>query len=253
MSEIFSVQLTAAATLALAVFAFLTAWLAFLAWRKQSREVSDQAAMLELQRQQLEAQREDSARQAGVLELQTADLRESLGEREREAEDRRRNQAMGVTAWLEQFEGTEFGDLWGTVVSNQSGQPIYDVHAYLYYMEEHRLGAEWAPTTGGASQVIKVVMPHVDLSVILPREASPYPEEDSGRAYRPGLMFTDAYGNRWERDPRGVLSPVPSDAAYARNPSEAGKLPAPAAGQVLGPQDLPHDSPDAAREPPAAD
>ncbi len=47
MSEILSVQLTAAATLALAVLAFLTAALAYLAWRKQSREVSDQAEMLD--------------------------------------------------------------------------------------------------------------------------------------------------------------------------------------------------------------
>jgi hypothetical protein len=207
MSEIFSVQLTAAATLALALLAFLTAWLAFLAWRKQSKEVSDQAAMLKLQR-------EDSAMQARVLKLQAADLCESFKERKREAEDRRRNQAMAVTAWLKRFEDIEFGNLLGAVVSNQSGQPIYDVHAYLYYMEEHTLGAEWAPSTGGASRVIKVVMPHVDWPVILPREASPYPEEDSGRVYRPSVMFTDAYGNRWERNPRGVLSPVLPDAAY---------------------------------------
>jgi hypothetical protein len=211
MSEIFSVQLTAAASLALAVFAFLTAWLAFLAWSKQSKEVSDQAAMLELQRQQLETQQEESAKQARVLELQAADLRESL-------ENRRRKQAMAVTAWLELLENTEFGNLLGAVVSNQSGQPIYDVHAYLYYMEERMLGAEWAPATGGASQVIKVVMPHVDLPVILPWEASPYPEEDSGMVYRPSVMFTDAYGNRWERNPRGVLNPVPPDAAYSHNP-----------------------------------
>lgn len=117
-------QLTSAATLALAVLAFLTARLAFLAWRKQSKEVSDQATMLELQRQQLEAQREDSANQAGVLELQAADLRKSFEKRKREAEDRRRNQATAVTAWLKRFEDTEFGNLLGAVVSNPSGQPM---------------------------------------------------------------------------------------------------------------------------------
>jgi hypothetical protein len=103
------------------------------------------------------------------------------------------------------------------VVSNQSGQPVYDVQAYLYYMEQYRLGSEWVPTAGGASQVIKIVMPRVDLPVFLPREASPYPEEDDGRLYRPSVMFTDAFGNRWERNSRGVLNPVSPDAAYPPN------------------------------------
>lgn len=214
VSEIYSEQLSAVTSAALAVLALFTVVFALLAFMKQAKEVRDQAAILELQRKQLEVQREDSTKQARVLELQADDLGESLKEREREAEDRRRNQAMAVTAWLKQSEDTMFGNLLGAVVSNQSGQPIYDVQAYLYYMEEYRLGAEWASTTGGASQVIKVVMPHTELHVILPREVSPYPEEDSGRIYRPSVMFTDASGNRWERNPRGVLSSVQPDAAY---------------------------------------
>ena len=48
----------------LAVFAIVTAVVAGLAFRKQSREVSDQGEMLKLQRQELDAQREDSAKQA---------------------------------------------------------------------------------------------------------------------------------------------------------------------------------------------
>jgi hypothetical protein len=60
-------------------------------------------------------------------------------------------------------------------------------------------------------------MPHTDLPVFLPKEASPYPEEDAGTAYRPSIKFSDAYGNRWERNPRGMLNPVPPGAAYPPN------------------------------------
>jgi hypothetical protein len=53
MSEIFTEQFTAVANAVLAAFAIVTAILAGLAFRKQSREVSDQAEMLNLQRRQL--------------------------------------------------------------------------------------------------------------------------------------------------------------------------------------------------------
>lgn len=100
MSEIFAEQLTAVANIVLAAFAIVTAALAGLAFRKQSREVSDQAAMLELQRRQLAEQEKTSAKQAEVLELQGRELRESIDERKREAEDKSRAQAAQVTAWF---------------------------------------------------------------------------------------------------------------------------------------------------------
>ena len=81
MSEIFAEQLSAAATAVLAIFAIVTAWCARRAFLKQSKDVSDQSEMLDLQRRQLEAQRDDSAKQAGVLELQAADLRKSIEDR----------------------------------------------------------------------------------------------------------------------------------------------------------------------------
>jgi hypothetical protein len=227
--------LTTIATAILAVFAVITALYARKAFRKQSEEtaavvrqaadgqklidqqaklIDVQTGQLEVLRAQLEDQRKAAAAQAVVFELEARELQRSFTERDREAEDRRRSQAATVTAWLKLFEDTEFGNLLGAVVSNQSGQPVYDVQAYLYYMEEYRLGSEWAPTAGGASRIVKILMPHTDLPVFLPEEASPYPEEDDGTAYRPGVMFTDAYGNRWERNPRGILNPVPPDAAY---------------------------------------
>jgi hypothetical protein len=112
MSEILSVQLTAAATLALAIFAFLTAALAYLAWRKQSKEVSDQAEM---------------------LWLQAGELRQAAAEREREADARRRAQAELVYMWHApvQVETEEKASPVMTIeayVRNSSSQPIYDIY-----------------------------------------------------------------------------------------------------------------------------
>lgn len=89
MSDIFAVQLTAAATLALAVLALATAVLAFMAWRKQSREVSDQAEM---------------------LRLQAAELRQVSAEREREARERHRAQAAQVYLRFEYISPTYDAD-----------------------------------------------------------------------------------------------------------------------------------------------
>jgi hypothetical protein len=215
MSEIFAEQLGAVATAVLAIFAIVTAWYARRAFLKQSKEVGDQAEMLDLQRKQLKEQEKTSAKQAEVLELQATELRRSLDERERETAARQRAQAEGITAWLATDSHPIGGaPLQAAALSNQSSQPVYDVQAYLHYLEENRLGSRWAPTTGGASQIIKIVTPRSDLHVILPQDSSPYPEEDDGMAYAASIIFTDAAGNRWERDPRGVLSPTSPDAAY---------------------------------------
>jgi hypothetical protein len=74
VSEIFSEQITAIANIVLAVFAIVTGVFAFLAFRKQSREVSDQAEALALQRQELADQQAANAAQAEVLKLQADDL-----------------------------------------------------------------------------------------------------------------------------------------------------------------------------------
>src|ERR1700722_4839893 len=108
MSEILAEQLTAVATVVLAVFAIVTAVLAGLAFLKQSREVraverqvtdgqevaQQQAGLLRGQTGQLEGltaqledQRKASTAQAEVLGLQAAELRESLKERDRSADD----------------------------------------------------------------------------------------------------------------------------------------------------------------------
>ncbi len=80
MSETFSARLTAVATLALAVFALVTAILAFMAWQKQSGEVRDQAELLRVQAGQLE-----------VLHAQYA----------QDQADRRNAQASQIVLWSE--------------------------------------------------------------------------------------------------------------------------------------------------------
>lgn len=133
MSLIFAAQLTAGATLALAILALATAVLAFMAWRKQSREVRDQAKMLKLQSDQLDEQRR-------INKLQAEDLRESLHERSRlrEAAERQQADEIGFQMTTGQFpgvaeeEGHDFavdpGDPVHTaIVSNDSRRPIENV------------------------------------------------------------------------------------------------------------------------------
>jgi DNA-binding protein H-NS len=94
------------ANVVLAGFAIVTAVLAGLAFRKQSREVSDQAEMLDLQRRQLAEQEKTSAKQAEILELQATELRESLEERKLSAARRRREQAAHVFLTEKPHPGT---------------------------------------------------------------------------------------------------------------------------------------------------
>src|ERR1700722_15470350 len=92
---------TAAGTVVLAIFAIVTAWYARNAFREQSREVAaieqqvkdghdlaeQQAKLLKVQSDGLELQREQAKEQGKVLELQARELRESLDQRRREAEE----------------------------------------------------------------------------------------------------------------------------------------------------------------------
>ena len=113
MSMIAAAQWTAVATIALAVFAVVTAVFAFLAYRKQSKELRSieahmtdlrdwagqetellqvQFGQLDVLRQQFEEQRAVDARHTEVLELQAQELKASLEQHEEEAVQRQRNQ-----------------------------------------------------------------------------------------------------------------------------------------------------------------
>lgn len=222
MSEVFSEQITAVANVVLAVFAIVTAVLAGLAFRKQSREVSDQGEMLELQRQQLEAQREDSTKQAGVLELQAAELRESLEERKQDAEEKRRSQAALVAVWF------AFGEVpfrpgvrkaWGATVRNSSDLPVFDVSVFFHSVEEPVRGAGWVPVpAGSAAEKLRVLPPLSERHVLIPPDLAKQREECNADVYVASIWFTDAAGNRWERDPRGALKPLSTRAPRTRAP-----------------------------------
>jgi hypothetical protein len=206
MSEIFAVQLTAVATLALAALALATAVLAYLAWRKQSREVSDQAGMLRVQGEQLELQRKTSANQAEVLELQAKELRESLEERQREADERRRGQASKVTAWFSLAKPG--GGRWGAWIRNGSDLPVLDVRTFFHNVQETQPGSRWEPVMRGSlSDEIRVLPPQVDRFFDIPLEFKRHSIECDDSVFVVSIEFTDASGNRWERDPRGALNP----------------------------------------------
>lgn len=207
MSEIFAGQLTAVANAVLAAFAIITAVLAGLAFRKQSREVSDQAEMLNLQRRQLEDQREATAEQAGVLKLQAAELRESLAERTRQAEQMHRSQAARVFLTEDPFKGRSdrsmatYGEFIGVgprlpsvtaTAHNTSDQPIYDAELYWHAGPAGHGGPNPEP-----------------LGTLLPGAT-----HASTRDFPPGtnlevsgavLRFRDAAGTKWTRRPDGYL------------------------------------------------
>jgi hypothetical protein len=113
MSMIAAAQWTAVATIALAVFAVVTAVFASLAYRKQSKEVRAleahiidigewarqetellqvQFGQLDVLRQQFEEQHAVNARLTEVLELQAQELKASLEQRERDAVPTQRGQ-----------------------------------------------------------------------------------------------------------------------------------------------------------------
>jgi len=178
MSEIFAAQLTAVATLALAVLALATAIVAFLAWQKQSREVHDQAKMLQVQSDRLAEDRKVNAEQIRVLSLQADELKLVAAERERETLAQRQAQAVRVYIWLseEQIEEGMF-----VHVRNTSDQPIYEV-------------ALQGTPDGGARLWMEPLMPGKEVSC-------PYdwPEEVTTTGVpTPTLTFRDRAGVRWE-------------------------------------------------------
>jgi len=214
-------MLTAIATVVLAVFAVVTAVYARKAFREQSREVTAieqqvkdeqevtrqqgellkvQTGQLELQRQQLEDQRATSARQAEVLNLQAAELRESLEVRKREAEREYRAQASRVFLTEERYAGGR-GDAIvpganppaiTAVATNASEQPIYDAEFYW-----HRGSAgEGNPNP----EPIGTMLPRTRYEA---RRA--FPHGSNLDACGAVLRFSDAAGTRWIRRPDGYL------------------------------------------------
>ncbi len=87
MSLIAATQLTAVATLALAVFAIVTTVVASLAYKKQTTELREQRAV--------------NAKQTEVMGLQADELRASLRARELASLELRQQWASTVVVWPE--------------------------------------------------------------------------------------------------------------------------------------------------------
>jgi hypothetical protein len=178
MSGIFAAQLTAVATLALAVLALATAIVAFLAWQKQSGEVRDQAKMLQVQSDRLAEDRKVNAEQIRVLSLQADELQLAAAHREREALEQRQAQAVRVYIWL---VGEEIEDGMVVHVRNTSDQPIYEV-------------ALQGTPGGGARRWREPLMPGKEVS-----ESYAWPEELTTIGVPiPTLTFRDRAGVRWQ-------------------------------------------------------
>jgi hypothetical protein len=123
LSLIWATWITALATAGLLVGAVLTARYAKKAFFKQSQEVA-------LIQQQVKDQLAFNAEQVKLQRLQADDLRASLAQREREVQERRRAQAIGVFTWIERLPGPT-GALYRIHIKNASNQPTYDITATL--------------------------------------------------------------------------------------------------------------------------
>ncbi len=193
MSLNLSGEITAIATAVLAVFAIITAVYAVRAFRKQSQEVSDQANLLKVQSDQLAEQRNINARQTDVLELQVAELRESLDERKREAGLRYRDQASRVfIAETHQLSTANVPSV-TAFIKNTSDQPIY------------RLELRWHCGSAGYGEPnpepLGDLMPGVETN-----RTRDFPPGTNIAVSGAVVIFRDGAGVTWIRRPDGGLT-----------------------------------------------
>jgi multidrug efflux pump subunit AcrA (membrane-fusion protein) len=170
--------------------------------RQQGELLKVQSAQLDLQGQQFQAQRQINEKQTEVLGLQAAELNESLQERNRDAEERNRTQAARVTAWFDQTPGK----IWAAHIRNASDLPILDVRTFFHYVAEKWQGGDWDPQMlGGPVERIRILPPQQDRFVTIPENVWSQMTDVSYNNHVVSIEFTDAAGNRWERDPRGAF------------------------------------------------
>ena len=187
MSVELSGEVTAVATAALTVLAIVTSVFAILAFRKQSQDVHDQASMLGVQQRQLDEQRMINGQQTKVLELQVTELRESIDDRIREGEQRRRSQATRV--FVEMRGSPEEGVVRVPYVRNASDLPIYAVQLWNRdtRLNWDILGAIMPGEQSGGHGLARQSSSALKLSDVI-------------------LTFGDAAGVNWIRMPDGALS-----------------------------------------------
>jgi hypothetical protein len=201
MSLLGATILTAIATLALAVFAFITAIFAWLAFRKQSREV----AAIE---RQVADEQEHTRQQAETLRLQADELKQVAAEREREAAERRRAQAAQVYMWEVPIHAEAGGKALpemtvAAYVRNTSPQPIYDLRLRWEALtfDDRQATAETyldeAPLMPDATASARVPVPIPTGLMADPRDVSVV------------ATFRDRAGLWWRARPDGHLEELP--------------------------------------------
>ena len=235
MSLIFATQLTAVATAVLAVFAIVTAVFAILAFRKQSKEVHDQAEMLGVQSRQLDLQSQQLNDQREINSLQAEDLRESLKERARLRQDAEREQAdkIGLRMSTIPFPGDSEGDVSefdaapGEVVhmaavSNDSRRPIQNVvckYGDSTAVMVGRLVDRQQGAPGGSPRLIDS-LPRPSARVIRAGETYGFAFElNSHRILIGGrgeARFTDDAGLHWQLDEDLHLKQLPDREEHDR-------------------------------------
>lgn len=232
MSLVFATQLTAVATAVLGVFAIVTGAFAVLAFREQSREVRDQASMLDEQRKiskvqsdQLADQRKVNEKHLEVLGYQAIELQRSSKVLEHQAEVlkqqaelTRRAQVAGVSITVNPDHPEPQGrselleppyrdyhlrrelaevaaaevDVIATVV-NASDQPIYDAEIRWHIGKEGHGSPN--PESVGSLKPKDTV-----------KRTRAFPADADENVIGAELRFTDGSGNRWLRRPDGYLT-----------------------------------------------
>lgn len=196
--------ITAIATVGLLLGAITTARYAAKAFRTQSEQLKDQTRI--------------NNEQSEVLRLQAAELRESRGERAREAEARRRSQVSFVFIWQEYREGNpalyadppdyiahlehlprgESRPVMVAHVNNSSKQPIYDLIVTWTYGGNFREETERR----------KPLMPdneNIDLLLMQPG--------DDSALFSATAVFRDAAQLRWRSRPDGQFDEIATQSA----------------------------------------
>jgi hypothetical protein len=192
--------ITAIATVGLLVGAITTAIYAIRAFRAQAQAVRDQAGMLKVQSEQLAEQRRINEKQTDVLELQAAELRESIEDRKRETEQRRRAQASRVFIWEERGEdevnfppGSPPAPWVTAWVVNTSEQPVYSVIISWHIGHRPEARRHLAPLMPGAEA----------------KDTKSVPPGTAPAVFGAVAFFRDAAGVTWRTRPDGQLEEIP--------------------------------------------
>jgi hypothetical protein len=179
---------------------------------QQGKLLTVQSDQLEVQRKQLAAQQEVNEEQLRVLKLQADEFQAVFEQREREATERHRAQAVRVFMWEERFEHdprvdqdmTDTGinapytvKAW---VKNQSDLPVYEVITSWHLDSLPK----------GTTPVTPALMPGLDTYCFM-QLPDDFPENGDKTNLGAVAFFRDAAGTYWRSRPDGKLDEIPPE------------------------------------------